>query len=584
MSGRIPDRFIKDLLDRVDLVELIDARVPLRKAGKDYKACCPFHDEKTPSFTVSADKQFYHCFGCGAHGSAIGFLMEYERMSFLEAVEELARGAGLEVPREGGPAAARTDDLKPLYDVLEQADRHFRRQLREHPRAAEAVDYLKRRGLSGEICAAFGLGYAPDSWDSLLKALGTDTGAQQLLLKAGLIVARDGGGYYDRFRARVMFPIHDYRGRLIGFGGRVIGSGEPKYLNSPETPVFHKGRELYGLFRARDALKRENRALVVEGYMDVVSLAQFGIEHAVATLGTATTREHLERLFRFVPEVVFCFDGDRAGREAAWRALENALPALHEGRQVSFLFLPEGEDPDTLVRKEGRDAFGARVDKAQSLPDYFFQALAGEVDLTRLDGRARLAELARPHLSKLPPGVLAQLMLQRLAELSKIGANRLAGLLDVGAVRQATPAPARSRGGAGPSLVRTAVALLVQHPELAMEVEDPGEFNVLDRPGIPLLVDLIGLLRREPGLRTGSILEHYRDSEHRPSLARLAALDNPDLNEGIEVVFRDVIGQLRRDARRRRIELLALRAETEGMASLTESEQAELRGRGPGRP
>jgi len=581
MSGRIPEQFIKDLLERVDLIEVIDARVPLRKAGKDYKACCPFHDEKTPSFTVSPDKQFYHCFGCGAHGSAIGFLMEYERMSFPEAVEELARSAGVEVPREGGPAGPRPDDPAPLYEILEQADRLFRRQLREHPKAGEAIDYLKRRGLSGEVCAAFGLGYAPDSWDVLLKALGPDAAGQQLLLKAGLIVARDGGGYYDRFRGRIMFPIHDYRGRLIGFGGRVIGTGEPKYLNSPETPVFHKGRELYGLHRARDALRRENRAVVVEGYMDVVALAQFGIDFAVATLGTATTREHLERLFRFVPEVVFCFDGDRAGREAAWRALENALPALHEGRQVSFLFLPEGEDPDTLVRKEGPETFRARVGKALSLPDYFFQALGEQVDLARLDGRARLAELARPYLSKLPAGVLAELMLQRLSELSRMDAKALGGLLGVGQSGQQRAGPTQGRGQVAPSLVRTAVALLVQHPELALEVDRPAELGALDRPGIPLLVDLLELLRRQPGMKAGSIIEHYRDTEHLQPIARLAALESPDLSEGIEVVFGDVMGRLRDELRRRRIETLAQRAQSGGMASLTESEQAELRGQKP---
>ncbi len=576
MAGRIPERFIEELLERADLIEVIDARVPLKKAGKDYKACCPFHDEKTPSFTVSPDKQFYHCFGCGAHGSAIGFLMQYERMSFLEAVEELAAAVGLEVPREAG-AVHRPDDLSPLLDILQKADRYFRRQLREHPRAQEAVDYLKGRGLSGEICADFGLGLAPDGWDNLLKAIGREPQAQQALVRAGLIVQKEGGGYYDRFRNRIMFPIHDYRGRLIGFGGRVIAQGEPKYLNSPETPLFHKGRELYGLYRAREPLKRENRVLVVEGYMDVVALAQFGIDYAVATLGTATTREHLERLFRFVPEAVFCFDGDRAGREAAWRALENALPALHEGRQVSFLFLPEGEDPDSLVRKEGREAFSARLANAQPLPDYFFQVLSAQVDLTRLDGRARLVELARPHLSKIPQGVLRQLMAERLAEISRLATAKLTPLLNLGegpATRRQAAPPGRPAGKSAPSLVRTAVALLVQHPELAQSVQDPAEFKALERPGMALFTDLLELLKRQPGLKTGVIIEHYRDSEHQQHLAKLAVWDHPAFNQDIDPEFQDLLGQFRREIRRQKADQLCHK---ERLVGLSPGEKAELR-------
>jgi DNA primase len=573
MAGRIPEAFITQLLERTDIVELIDARVPLKKAGKDYKACCPFHDEKTPSFTVSPDKQFYHCFGCGAHGSAVGFLMEYERLSFPEAVAELARAAGLEVPREAG-AVRVADDLEALRAALEQADRWFRRQLREHPRAPEAVDYLKGRGLSGEICAAFGLGYAPDGWDNLLRALGHDSKDQQALARAGLLVPKEGGGYYDRFRSRVMFPIHDHRGRLIGFGGRVIGAGEPKYLNSPETPLFHKGRELYGLFRARDAVKREQRVLVVEGYMDVVALAQFGLDFAVGTLGTATTREHLERLFRHAPEVVFCFDGDRAGREAAWRALEAALPVLHEGRQVSFLFLPEGEDPDSLVRKEGREQFRARLDRAQPLPDYFFQTLAEQVDLGRLDGRARLAELARPLLSNLPQGVLRQLMVDRLAELSRLEPASLARLLNLSSAAPSARRPAEVRIQGAPSLVRTAIALLVQHPVLAARMGEPAELAALERPGMTLLVSLLELLKRQPSLTTGAIIEHYRDSEHQQHLAKLAAWSHPVLGQELEVEFDDLLRQLRRDIRRQKADALTQKAR---MGELTPDEKAQLR-------
>jgi len=580
MPGKIPKKFIDDLLSRIDIIDVIDARVPLKKAGKDYKACCPFHEEKTPSFTVSQDKQFYHCFGCGVNGSAIRFLMDYEHMSFPEAVKDLAQRAGVTVPHDTQYSDDKPDVTAPLLDVLGQADRFYRRLLREHPQAHEAIDYLKRRGLSGEIAADFGLGFAPDGWDNLLKAVGTTEDARAALLAAGLLVKKDAGGYYDRFRYRVMFPIHDHRGRLIGFGGRVLDQGEPKYLNSPETPLFHKGRELYGLYRARDALKRTGRALVVEGYMDVVALAQYGLDSAVATLGTATTRDHLERLFRYVPEVVFCFDGDRAGREAAWRALENGLPVLHEGRQVSFLFLPEGEDPDTLVRKEGAAAFGARLKAATPLPDYFFQHLADQVELSRLDGRARLVELARSHLSKMRPGVLRQLMVARLAELSHLPVAELSRLLETGE-RPATLAVQRdirrpAGGQARPSLVRTAIALLLQHPELARTVVDAGaEFRALaGRPGVELLFDLLQVLRDRPDIKTGFIIEHYRDSEHQRALEKLLAWEHPTLSGDIEAEFQGVLEQLRREALGAETERLM---DKDRLSGLTTAEKIELK-------
>ena len=580
MPGKIPKKFIDDLLSRVDIIDVIDARVPLKKAGKDYKACCPFHEEKTPSFTVSQDKQFYHCFGCGVNGSAIKFLMDYEHMSFPEAVKDLAQRAGVTVPQDTQYTDDKPDVTAPLLDVLGQADRFYRRMLREHPQAHEAIDYLKRRGLTGEIAADFGLGFAPDGWDNLLKAVGTTEDVRTALLSAGLLVKKDAGGYYDRFRHRVMFPIHDHRGRLIGFGGRVLDQGEPKYLNSPETPLFHKGRELYGLYRARDALKRTGRALVVEGYMDVVALAQYGLDYAVATLGTATTRDHLERLFRYVPEVVFCFDGDRAGREAAWRALENGLPVLHEGRQVSFLFLPEGEDPDTLVRKEGAAEFGVRLKAATPLPDYFFQHLADQVDLNRLDGRARLVELARPHLSKMRPGVLRQLMVARLAELSRLPVAELSRLLESGERPVALAAQRDSRRPAGgqsrPSLVRTAIALLLQHPELARRVVDAGvEFRALEgRPGVGLLFDLLQQLRDRPEIKTGHIIEHYRDSEHQRALEKLLAWEHPALSGNIEAEFQGVLDQLRREALGAETERLM---DKDRLSGLTSAEKIELK-------
>jgi len=377
MAGRIPQHFIDDLLTRIDIVEVIDHRVPLKKAGHEYKACCPFHGEKTPSFTVSQVKQFYHCFGCGEHGNAISFLMDYEHMDFVEAIEALAHGAGIEVPREAGTDQAPQSSNQAAYDLLEQTAQYYQQQLRDHAEAQRAVDYLKERGLTGEVAARFGIGFAPPGWDNLTRALGNDKKIQQELLNTGLVIERnDSSGIYDRFRDRIQFPIHDRRGRTIGFGGRVINKDDtPKYLNSPETPVFHKGRELYGLYEARKAMRKLVRILVVEGYMDVVALAQFDINYAVATLGTATTHDHLETLFRTVPEIIFCFDGDRAGRQAAWRALENTLPVLRDGRAARFLFLPDGEDPDSQVRKTGKTGFEAAMDQATHLSDFFFDQL-----------------------------------------------------------------------------------------------------------------------------------------------------------------------------------------------------------------
>ncbi len=574
MSSRIPEKFIDELLLRVDIVEIVDARVPLRKMGKDYKACCPFHEEKTPSFTVSPSKQFYHCFGCGAHGSAIGFLMEYERMSFLEAIEELAGHAGVPVPKEqAGEPRAKPETGIDLLEVLQQASRYYQRQLREHPQAQLAVEYLKGRGLSGEIAAAFGLGYAPEGWSNLLQALGKDKATQDALHQAGLLIKKDDNSYYDRFRGRVMFPIHDYRGRIIGFGGRVVQQGEPKYLNSPETPLFHKGRELYGLYQARDAIKREQRVLVVEGYMDVVALAQFGIDYAVATLGTATTRDHLERLFRFAPEVLFCFDGDRAGQDAAWRALENALPVLHAGRQIGFLFLPEGEDPDTMVRKEGAAAFNARLRKIIPLPDFFFQTLAREVDLNRLDGRAKLTELARPLLSKLVPGVLQQMMMERLAELSRLEVRNLSTLLNLKSNDKAVKRGKMENARGKPSLIRMALALLLQQPELARELADPAVFAYTQIPGMSLLKEIAQLLQAEPNLNTAAILERFRDSPHQRVLARLAVWQHPALQQDTRIEFRGVIHRLHQAAYAHEAERLANKARLEG---LNAGEKADL--------
>jgi len=579
MAGRIPDSFIDELLVRVDIVDVIDRRVPLKKAGKEYKACCPFHEEKTPSFTVSQPKQFYHCFGCGAHGTAIGFLMEYERMSFPEAVRDLAAMVGMQVPETAQVDEAAGERSASLLDLLLEVDAFYRRQLREHKGAQAAVDYLKSRGLTGEIAAEFGIGYAPDGWDNLLKALGTSEGRIEGLFQAGMLIKKDKGGYYDRFRQRIMFPIHDYRGRIVGFGGRILGDGEPKYLNSPETPVFHKGREAYGLFRARDGIRREQRVLVVEGYMDVVALAQFGIDYAVATLGTATTRDHLERLFRYCPEVVFAFDGDRAGREAAWRALETALPILESGRQVSFLFLPEGEDPDTMVRKEGAEAFTQRVRQAQSLPAYLEEELCSQVDMTRLDGRTRMLELARPLVSQIPAGILREMIVDRLGEISRVNSEKLSTLLgfsgSTAPSKQAPKAVGRPKKGQ-PSLMRRVIARLVQHPELAALVDDPEQYRLLEIGGTELFFELVQLLHRDPGLKTGALLERFRETEHFGPLQKLASwsdisAERPDHEQDVAKEFKDTLVRLRSDGLRARIDTLESREQAEG--GLSEADQ-----------
>ena len=527
MAGRIPQAFIDELIARTDIVELIGARVPLKKAGKEYRACCPFHDEKTPSFWVSPAKQFYHCFGCQAHGTALGFLMDYDKLPFPDAVEELASRLGLEVPREDG-GAAKPRPGEDLYGLLSQVTQFFRDSLRESSRAKQ---YLEARGITAESCVKFAVGYAPDAWDAVLKRFGGTAARERALLDAGLVIERSGrgeSGFYDRFRDRVMFPIRDARGRPIAFGGRIIDQGEPKYLNSPETALFHKGRELYGLYEARQALRRVERLLVVEGYVDVVRLAQSGIPYAVATLGTATTPEHLNRLFRVTSEIVFCFDGDAAGRNAAWRALENALEHARDGRQLRFLFLPEGHDPDTLVGEEGAEAFESRIATAQPISEFLVGQLVARTDLGSVDGRARLAELARPLLARVPAGVYHELLLERLAQEVRMPAGRLAELLETRApaARGAPSAarPARSRPARSPGrqpLLTQAILLVLHHPAAARAVAATPSWLDTDQKGFPVLRELLETARAEPKLSTAQLVERWRE---RPEGSRLAEL------------------------------------------------------------
>jgi DNA primase len=533
MSGRIPQSFIDELIARADIVEIVGSRLALKKAGREYKACCPFHDEKTPSFWVSPDKQFYHCFGCGAHGTALGFLMQYEQLPFPEAVEDLAARLGLDVPHEGGAGKAASDDLAPLYAMLARVAEFYAANLRNNARARA---YCESRGLLPASIERFQIGYASDAWDEVLKRYGGSAEQRRALATTGLIVERERGteGYYDRFRDRLMFPIRDTRGRVIAFGGRVLERVEPKYLNSPETELFHKGKELYGLYESRLARQSLKRLLVVEGYMDTVRLHQAGLSYAVATLGTATTAEHLRRAFRLVSEIVFCFDGDRAGRAAAWRALLNVLPEARAGREIHFLFLPESEDPDSLVGREGGAAFEARLATALPLSEYLVAQLSSETDLSHADGKARFVALARPLLEKVAPGVYRELLIERLAAAIGTAAPRLQqwlGRAEGSAADAAPPRPgtapraqsnASERAGRG-SLITQAISLLLHCPAAAAAATPRQRHSLaqLSHPGVAVLSELLEELLARPALSMAQTLERWRE---RPEYARLCEL------------------------------------------------------------
>jgi DNA primase len=529
MAGRIPQSFIDEIIARADIVEFIGARLPLKKAGREFKACCPFHNEKTPSFCVIPDKQFFHCFGCGAHGSVVGFLMQYEKLSFVEALEDIAHKVGLELPRE--TRDTRESGSGDLYEVMAQAARFFEQNLRDDERA---LAYIGKRAIETGTAKKFALGFAPNSWSALLTRFGGGDDERRRLLQTGLIIEREarsgdnGPGYYDRFRDRLMFPIRDTRGRVIAFGGRVLDQGDPKYMNSPETTLFHKGSELYGLYEARAAHTDFKRLLIVEGYMDVVALHQAGITYAVATLGTATTQEHLGKIFRLTSEVVFCFDGDRAGRQAAWRALENAMALARDGRELKFLFLPEGEDPDSLVSGEGKAHFEKRLQDALPLSEYFLQQLLVQVDLTHVDGRAKLAALAKPLFSKMPEGVYRELLADRLASHIGMPAAKLKELLSLGApgTQRAPAAPApplrlrRVSIGRG-NLLTQAITLVLHHPGAAAAVTHRAALDHVSTPGVNVLARLLDDALEAARPSTATLLERWRE---RPEFDRLSAL------------------------------------------------------------
>ncbi len=588
MAGRIPQHFIDELLNRVDIVDVIDRRVPLRKAGRDYQARCPFHEEKTPSFTVSQTKQFYHCFGCQANGTAISFLMEYEHLEFLEAVKELAQLTGMELPAYEKDTIENKEQ-QDLHPIMQEAANNYRHQLKHHPESNKAIEYLKQRGLTGEIAAEFGIGFAPPGWDNLCSSLGNNAQRQQQLTITGMAVHKDGGGQYDRFRNRIMFPIRDRRGRVIAFGGRVLdddakgsasaaggktpGAANPKYLNSPESPLFHKGRELYGLYEAKQALRQIERLLVVEGYMDVVALAQHGIRYAVATLGTALTPEHLQPLFRSCSEVVFCFDGDRAGRDAAWKALDIMLPEIKDGRTARFMFLPDGEDPDSLIRTIGKQEFELQINNAISLSEFLLQNLTQRVDMSAIDGRARLVDLSRPKLAKISNTIFKQMIINELANrvnLPNTDLTQLLGEKPVGQGKRGN-APKQTSEPRKLSPVRTVISLLLEQPQLAQFETNPARFKELEEPGISLLVELLELIQQHPNISCGAILEHWRDRPESKHLNKLARTTNAIPVEGYEHEFIDALRLLDKQRVERSYTKLLRKGET-GKLSLEEKQ------------
>lgn len=561
MSGRIPRQFIDDLLVRVDIVDLIDSHVPLKKKGSEFAACCPFHNEKTPSFNVNRQKQVYLCRGCGESGNAISFLMAFNNLNFVEAVEDLAAFVGIDVPREEGGEYAVVDkeDSTRLYKILALVADFYAEQLRGAD-GKKAIEYLNARGVSGEVVRTFSLGYAPQAWDALISRFDRNA-----LIDVGMLVVRDDGKVYDRFRGRLMFPIRDKRKRVVGFGGRVLDDSLPKYLNSPETPVFSKSKELYGLCELLERKSRPDRILVVEGYMDVIALAQYGIDNAVATLGTATSKTQVDLLFRFASELVFCFDGDNAGRQAAWKGVDAALPCLRDGRQIKVMLLPQGEDPDSLVRAVGVEGVQERIESAQVLSDYFFEFVAGQLDLSTIEGRSTLMMAAKPLLEKIPQGFFRDMMWRRL--------NDLAGSLLLDVPKNKATLNQRAGGRSAkllqqrPSLVRKILALLVQYPQVGLlSLQKNFSMEGLSFAGQALLIDVLERIALEKPENSAILLEAYRDSPHEKTVRALAGLEL-DVPVGGEMAeFSGALTQLLRQARQERLSELLAKESREGLS------------------
>jgi DNA primase len=566
MTGRIPPAFIDDLLNRIDIVEVIDSRVPLKKKGRDYWACCPFHNEKTSSFSVSQNKQFYYCFGCQQKGNAIGFLMDYDHMEFVEAIESLAAILGLDIPYEKGQAPAPSaKGSESIYDTLQQCSDYYLLQLKQHP---EAIDYLKLRGISGETAKDFAIGYAPPGWNNL-------SGERGPLTEAGMLIEKDNGQSYDRFRHRIMFPIRDRRGRSIAFGGRVIvAEDNPKYLNSPESPVFHKGSEIYGLFELKKAVQHIDQIFITEGYMDVIALAEQGVKTAVATLGTAINNDQIEKLFRSCKNLVFCFDGDSAGRKAAWRSLEQCLGSLKEGRLARFLFLPDGQDPDSYIQQHGKQGFQDQANDAATLTEFLFATLLSECNVKSLEGKSQFLDRLRPYFVQIPLQSLKDQILGEVErQLSVQLDSRLLGILghEKQVPNTATRIPEQRW-----TPTRLAINLLLQKPSLADNTGAHHELAETSIAGVDLLLQLLDQIHEEPGISTQNLLDRFRGNENEAHLYKLAAMQPAmDDEQGIEQMFEDCLRRLQSGYTDHRIKILI--GKMQAGESLSDSEKQELK-------
>ena len=547
MAGKIPQDFIDELLTRTDIIDVIDAYVPLKKAGKNHKACCPFHEEKTPSFNVNQDKQFYYCFGCTASGTAITFLMEHLRIGFVEAIEDLASRAGMEIPREAYNSGDSSSVSNKLYELLESITEYYTNELKNNKNTNNIINYIKKRNINNETRVEFELGFAPPGWDNLVSNFGKSKETIKLLVDAGVIIKNDRGSYYDRFRNRLIFPIRDQRGRVIGFGGRVLGDETPKYLNSPETQIFQKGRELYGLFQARKASRDLKEIYIVEGYMDVIALAQFGIKNVVATLGTAATFEHIGKLFRITNKLIFCFDGDKAGKKAAWRALENSLSLLKNGRQVYFIFLPNNEDPDTFVNKNGKNAF-INTEMLTPLSDFLFNSISHNINLEILEGRSEMINKTLPYLAKLPLDPYKDIIVKELSKITGYEVNDIQKQLSIpekSDLKKLKNSNKKVENNRGIEKIRWLIRCLLHQPSLALNVESTESLLALESSGIDFLCELIQLIKKNPNITLGGILENWRDSKFEKRLCELAS-EEDEFNEiGVtNEVFTDAISGL----------------------------------------
>lgn len=562
--SNIPKAFIDDLIARIDIIDLIDSYVPLKRAGRNFSACCPFHQEKTPSFSVSQTKQFYHCFGCGVSGNVIGFMMAYRNLDFREAIIELAARVGLEVPKESSSVSKLSQNL---YILLSEVASYYQTQLQQSPQAKE---YLHNRGLSQNIIDEYQLGYAKEGWNNLSHAFPK---SEKALISTGMLIEKSTGRSYDAYRHRIMFPIHDRRGRVIGFGGRVLESAQqPKYINSPETTLFHKSKSLYGLYQVAQKNPHPEFILVVEGYMDVIALAQHGIPYVVATLGTATTREHVQSLLRYTQHLIFCFDGDNAGRKAGWKALESALPYLDAKAKFQFMFLPEGEDPDTLIRQGGVDLLARYMREAKMLDSLFFEELTQNLDLSTMADRGKLVEMTKPYFALMPPCAYRDLMMEELGHKVRMNISLLRGQVPVESSNIAAP---QKESQVTKNHARVALTLLIQHPDLVKEIPIIPSLDSMDPKSGPILYDLITTIKENNIRNTGSLLEHYRGHEYLSWMTKLAAAPH-HIPMGEKEEFLGALDHLQQEFLEKKIQKIHQEKRSKNFSNISDEERKTL--------